>query len=280
MDTVAHAQTLRAADMGFNHAADMKLHPSRSIGFKHIPRMLNATLSMRKERCVPFEPVQRPAGLSDLAYEQLRSRILDGDFPAEGRMSVVSIAEQLKMSRSPVRAAVERLVTEGLLVVTAVGIKLAQLDHVDLIDGLRVRSRLEGLAARLTTDRLTDADLDRLRENLTQFDTAVRGGDTVAARKLDLEFHSTIRDRCGNGLLIENLRRVQARVIVATYMTAWVPAHEVVIDEHRTILKAFEARDADAAEHAAIEHLERLIERVVHHFGGPDGTVGTSSSVR
>lgn len=73
MDTVAHAQTLRAADMGFNHAADMKLHPSRSIGFKHIPRMLNATLSMRKERCVPFEPVQRPAGLSDLAYEQLRS---------------------------------------------------------------------------------------------------------------------------------------------------------------------------------------------------------------
>ncbi|WP_244918642.1 FCD domain-containing protein [Mycolicibacterium phlei] len=81
-----------------------------------------------------------------------------------------------------------------------------------------------------------------------------------------LDFHSVIRDNCGNGLLVENLRRVQARVIVATYTTAWVSAHEVVVDEHEAILKALEARDADAAERAAIEHLERLIGRVQAHF--------------
>ncbi|WP_241781363.1 GntR family transcriptional regulator [Mycolicibacterium phlei] len=127
---------------------------------------------------MPFEPVQRPAGLSDLAYDQLRSRILDGQFPTGRRTSVVSIAEQLNMSRSPVRAAVERLVNEGLLVVTAVGIDLARLDHRDLIDGLQVRSRLEGLAARLATNRLSGADLDTLRDNLTRFKSAVRSGDT------------------------------------------------------------------------------------------------------
>ncbi|MGV0853723.1 GntR family transcriptional regulator [Mycolicibacterium phlei] len=215
---------------------------------------------------MPFEPVQRPAGLSDLAYDQLRSRILDGQFPTGRRTSVVSIAEQLNMSRSPVRAAVERLVNEGLLVVTAVGIDLARLDHRDLIDGLQVRSRLEGLAARLATNRLSGADLDTLRDNLTRFKSAVRSGDTLTARRLDLDFHSVIRDNCGNGLLVENLRRVQARVIVATYTTAWVSAHEVVVDEHEAILKALEARDADAAERTAIEHLERLIGRVQAHF--------------
>ena len=215
---------------------------------------------------MPFEPVQRPAGLSDLAYEQLRSRILDGEFPAGRRMSVVSIAEQLNMSRSPVRAAVERLVTEGLLVVTAVGIELAQLDHADLIEGLQVRSRLEGLAARLATDRLTSDDLSQLRKNLTLFGAAVRSSDTVTARRLDLEFHSVIRDKSGNRLLVENLRRVQARVIVATYMTAWVPAHEAVIDEHAAMLNALEKRDPDAAERAAVQHLERLITRVSHYF--------------
>jgi DNA-binding GntR family transcriptional regulator len=214
-----------------------------------------------------FEPVQRPAGLSDLAYDQLRSTILDGEFPAARRMSVVSIAEQLNMSRSPVRAAVERLVTEGLLTVTAMGIELARLDHVDLVDGLLVRSRLEGLAARLAADRLTAAELTALRDNLNRFDSAVRSGDSVAARRLDLDFHSLIRDSCGNRLLIENLRRVQARVIVATYTTAWVAAHEAVIDEHAAIVTALEARDADAAERASIDHLERLIERVRAHFG-------------
>ncbi|GFG54995.1 GntR family transcriptional regulator [Mycolicibacterium agri] len=228
---------------------------------------------------MPFEPVQRPAGLSDLAYEQLRSRILDGDFPEGRRMSVVSIAEQLNMSRSPVRAAVERLVTEGLLVVTAVGIELAQLDHADLIEGLQVRSRLEGLATRLATDRLMADDFTSLRKNLTLFDAAVRSSDTVTARRLDLEFHSVIRDKCGNRLLVENLRRVQARVIVATYMTAWVPAHEAVIDEHAAILKALEKRDADAAEHAAIEHLERLITRVTHYFSTAEATDSADTGV-
>ena len=217
-----------------------------------------------------FEPVQRPANLSDLAYDQLRSRILDGDFPAGQRMSIVSIAEQLNMSRSPVRAAVGRLVTESLLVMTAAGIELAHLDHLDLIEGLQVRSRLEGLAARLATDRLSAADLDRLRENLTRFEAAVRGDDTVRARRLDLEFHSIIRDRCGNRTLVENLRRIQARVIVATYTTAWVAVHQAVVAEHAAIVKAFEARDAETAERAAIDHLEGLIMRVTEHFGTPD----------
>src|SRR5689334_1942731 len=115
--------------------------------------MLNATHGVHGgKRAVTFDPVQRPAGLSDLAYDQLRARILDGDFPSAQKMSVVSIADQLQMSRSPVRSAVERLVTEGLLVVTSSGIELAQLGFAELIDGLQVRSRLEGLAARLATD--------------------------------------------------------------------------------------------------------------------------------
>lgn len=213
-----------------------------------------------------FQPVQRPISLSDLAYEQLRTRVLDGDFPAGERMSVVSIAEQLRMSRSPVRSAVERLVTEGLLVVTAVGIELAQLGQADLVEGLQVRSRLEGLAAKLVTGRLTPTDLDELHENLRRFEAAVHSADTVTARRLDLEFHSIIRDNCGNRLLVEDLRRVQARVIVATYMTAWVTAHEAAIAEHEAILSAFDARDPLAAERAAIEHLERLIVRVTDYF--------------
>jgi len=219
---------------------------------------------------VTLEPVPRPVPLSDQAYDQLRSSILDGDFPAGQRMSVVSMSQQLQMSRSPVRSAVERLVTEGLLMVTPMGIELAQVGHGDLIDGLQVRSRLEGLAAHLATQRLSTAELDRLRENMGRFEAAVHRADTVTARRLDLEFHSVIRDNCGNRLLIENLRRVQARVIVATYVTAWVAAHEAAIAEHAAILAALDASDPVAAERAAIDHLERLIVRVSDYFAAAD----------
>lgn len=236
------------------------------------------TVCAKGSECVTFEPVQRPVALSDLAYDQLRSRILDGDFPTGQRASVVSIAQQLQMSRSPVRSAVERLVTEGLLVVTSVGIELAQLGHADLIDGLQVRSRLEGLAALLVTDRLSTANLDRLRENMVLFEAAVQSADTVTARRLDLEFHSVIRDNCGNSLLVEDLRRVQARVIVATYMTAWVTAHEAAIEEHAAILAALEARDAAAAERAAIGHLERLIVRVSDYFAAAERADSSTST--
>lgn len=206
--------------------------------------------------------VGRPSSLTELAYAQLRSSILSGDFSVNERMSVVAIAERMGMSRSPVRAAVERLAAEGLLQIRLGGVEVVELGHAELLDALVVRSVLEGLSARLAAPRLNTADIAELRNLQTAFEEAVNADDTHRARRIDLEFHQRIQESTGNSWLMEELRRVQARVIVATYSTAWTSQQRHALGEHRGILAALADGAADHAERAAIEHIERLIGRV------------------
>lgn len=209
-----------------------------------------------------FTPVDRPNSLSDLAYDQIRKSILSGEVRVGERLSVVSIAEKLNMSRSPVRAAVERIVTEGLMSMTPNGLELSPLDHQDLIDTLQVRSRLEGLAARLASTAIGADVVRQLWELHEEFSAAVAAGDMLKARRADLSFHQKIQSYSGNTLLVEELRRVQARGILAAYTTAWVPTHHKAVSEHAAIIEALSDGDPDRAERAAIAHLENLIGRV------------------
>ncbi|HWL99537.1 MAG TPA: GntR family transcriptional regulator [Nocardioidaceae bacterium] len=211
-----------------------------------------------------MHPVERPSSLTELAYGQLRMALLDGQFKAGERLSVVSLAAKLGMSRSPVRAAFERLSSEGLLsqVRGGSGAVVATPSHEDLLDALAVRAALEGLAAELAARRLTDADLAKLQQIHRDFEHSVSRDDTKRARRVDLEFHQYIQGRSGNSVLVEDLERVQAKVILGTYSTAWGSSQHRAVDEHAEILQALVARNADAAAQAATVHLHNLTGRL------------------
>jgi DNA-binding GntR family transcriptional regulator len=215
-------------------------------------------------------PVDRPATLTELAYERLKAAILSGEFAAGQTQSVVALAEVLHMSRSPVRAAVERLASEGLVVQQAGGARVCTFEKQDMLNAFVVRRELEGLAAELATPRLTTLDLDELSATLEEFAHAVDRDDTTVARAKDLDFHRQIQTRCGNPVLIEHLERVQARVIVGTYSTAWAPSQHQAVAEHREILSRLRAGDPQGARASAIEHLRRAGERVAREWNGSD----------
>lgn len=208
------------------------------------------------------ERVPRPQSLTEMAYRQLRDAVLEGSFAAGQRVSVVSLAGEMGMSRSPVRAAIERLATDGLMVLTPGGALVPTPGRGDLLDALAVRAPLEGLAARLAAPQLADGDVAVLRDIHAEFEAAVDKGDTRAAQKADLQFHQRIQGHCGNECLVEHLERVQARVILATYSTAWNSNQGHAVPEHARILDALLSRDGEAAGRAATVHLENLVERV------------------
>lgn len=224
-----------------------------------------------------LSPRPRPATLTENAYHQLRSTILDGGFKAGSVTSIVSLASILGMSRSPVRAAVERLVSEGLLSATSGGVLVATLNRHELMDALAVRAPLEGLAARMAAPQFDEESLGHLGEVHARFVAAVDDDDPIAARKVDLEFHQRIQSLCGNGCLIDMLERVQARVIVATYSTAWSTNQRVAVAEHELILSALKSRDGVAAERAATVHLHNLVERIRLEWKRRDGASDPSS---
>lgn len=206
--------------------------------------------------------IERPQSLTELAYSELRNGILVGELAAGARLSVVSLAAEMGMSRSPVRAAIERLATDGLMRLTPGGAMVNAPDKADLLDALQVRSALEGPAARLAAPQLSPDDLAELERIQERFRLEVGRDDTTAARRADLEFHQRIQLRSGNATLIEHLNRVQARVILATYSTAWGTDQHQAVAEHASILSALQVGDAAAAEAAAVTHLDNLTGRI------------------
>jgi len=209
-----------------------------------------------------MDKVGRPSSLTSLAYENLHSAILTGEFAVGEKLSVVALADRLGMSRSPLRAAVERLATEGLVRVAADGVEVVELGDDDLFNLLVLRSVLEGLASRLAADRVDDDLVARLTELHGRFSSAVARDDTQLARQVDLEFHQALQQHSGNSWLMEDLRRVQSRVIVATYTTAWTARQHEAVEEHAMILQAVRLGQASEAERAAITHIENLIGRI------------------
>lgn len=209
-----------------------------------------------------IQRVARPRSLTDLAYEQLRDGILDGEFGGGRRLSVVSLAAEMGMSRSPVRAAIERLASEGLMRLTPGGAVVPTPGRGDLLDALAVRAQLEGLAARLAAPQLEQSDVSALEDVHARFERAVLEEDTRSAQKADLEFHQLVQAHCGNECLVQHLEQVQARVILAIYSTAWSSNQRQAVPEHARILGALTARDGEEAARAATVHLENLVERV------------------
>jgi DNA-binding GntR family transcriptional regulator len=219
-----------------------------------------------------LSPRPRPATLTENAYQQLRTSILDGNFKLGSVTSIVSLASSLGMSRSPVRSAVERLATEGLMQATSGGVLVATLDRHELMDALAVRAPLEGLAARLAAPQFDESALAELADVHASFASAVDNDDPVVARKIDLQFHQLIQSVCGNQCLIEMLERVQARVILATYSTAWSTNQRAAVAEHGRILSALQNQDGDAAQNAATLHLHNLVDRIRLEWKRRDST--------
>jgi DNA-binding GntR family transcriptional regulator len=217
-----------------------------------------------------LNPDLRTDSLADSAYGLIRNRILDGDLGVGAPVSVLGLATDLEMSRSPVRNAVERLLSERLLRRVAGTIAVAAPDRYELLDSLAVRTQLEALAARLAAPRIDEGTLEELVVIHDRFRGAVDSGDQDGARRADSDFHHAIQDLAGNECLAESLERVRTQVILGAYATAWVTSRGPAVLEHERVLRALEDQDGQAAETAMIRHLDNLTTRITREWRAQD----------
>ena len=116
--------------------------------------------------------------LRDVVFENLRTAILDGNLKAGQRLMEVQLAEQLGVSRTPIREAIRKLELEGLVVMLPrKGAYVANMSFKDLIDVLEVRASLEGLAGSLAAERRRDEDIEELEKLSKEFEQCVREAD-------------------------------------------------------------------------------------------------------
>jgi DNA-binding GntR family transcriptional regulator len=206
--------------------------------------------------------------LTELVHQQLRADIIRGRFGPGELISTGKIAAGMGISPMPVRAALTRLETEGLLVIVPQrGVKVSGVSIVELRELFIIRSRLEGLAAHLACPRLTEADLRTLKRLQAGMAKHAKHPDAKRWLTANERWHQTIFRASGNEqlarLLLELWHRGMSRRIAAPN----VPGHmDRRFREHQAILAALEKGDADLAERLWRDHILAGGEEIIKYL--------------
>jgi DNA-binding GntR family transcriptional regulator len=199
--------------------------------------------------------------LTDAAYQALKNLILAKTLTPGQRLNVDDLAGQLGMSRTPVKDALNALATEGLVeILPRRGTFVAGLAPEEIAEVFELRRALELLAAELLIARITDEDLRRLRRHLSDLDEATAGGDVDDHMRHNLAFHQLFVNLAGNRKLTELYEGLNVHIQIARIHARagdWQQRRAQEQAEHRAIMEALEARDAQRLMEAVNAHIRR-----------------------
>ncbi|MER7948517.1 GntR family transcriptional regulator [Streptomyces sp. NPDC096079] len=194
--------------------------------------------------------------LRERVYVELRERIIEGDYPAGLRLVEREIADELRVSRVPVREAMQRLESEGFLSVQPRrGSVVAEFGPEDAAYLFDVRENLEGLAARLAARHAGAERLRDLEKLLARARRAAESGRLREAVSLNADFHRRIVEFSGNPLLVDLMAPLDSRLRRLFRLTSAQSDGEPMCGAHERLFEALRDRDEDAAEALARAHV-------------------------
>ena len=196
--------------------------------------------------------------LRDVVFENLRGAIVEGKLKPGQRLMEVQLAEQLGVSRTPVREAIRKLELEGLVIMLPrKGAYVANMSLKDVIDVLEIRASLEGLAASLSAERITDEDIKKLEAIMEEFKDSADESNIEALLKKDVEFHECIFKSTNNQKLHQLINSLWEQVyrFRVTYVSDYDSTVNI-IEEHKMILDAIKRGDSELAKKYAMEHIQ------------------------
>jgi DNA-binding GntR family transcriptional regulator len=197
---------------------------------------------------------------ADELYQDLRGKILSGAFAPKERLVEEVIARQASVSRTPVREALHRLETEGLVKSTEQGVIVIDFSATELADLCSAREGLEGFVARLAATAVSEMEVEILQRVIESTRDAVERADVDEQVQLNHRFHETIWRGARNGYLehqLETLRTVIERHGDTTLRNP--QRQRETLEEHTAILDAIKAHDPEAADAAARLHFRRAM---------------------
>jgi len=214
-----------------------------------------------------LEPPKKQS-LDRAAADSLRRAIVSGAIPQGARLTEMKLAEQFALSRGTVRAALQRLVAEGLVVQRPYsGWDVVALSMDDAWELATLRSSLEALAARLAAERIDDRGRGAIADAFERLKEAADAGrmDNIVAA--DMALHRTIVDLSGNKRLGGHYDLIanHIRLYIAS-STLVVEQMATVIERHHELIAPIVRGDAPAAESAARAHSLRSGEEIMDYL--------------
>ncbi len=203
--------------------------------------------------------------LREMVFEALMDAIMLGQLSPGERLLEVQLADEMGVSRTPVREAIRRLELEGFVVmVPRKGAYVAGLSIQDVESVYEIRTALECLAVDLAAKRMTDEDLTELEALSDELHDTWQSGNVENWAILDSHFHESLYKFSRNerlGLVMANIMEQLSRYRIICLANASV--RENSLAEHRKLITALKARDCEAAKIAATEHIQNTKQSLI-----------------
>ncbi|MGI6110081.1 MAG: GntR family transcriptional regulator [Eubacteriaceae bacterium] len=196
--------------------------------------------------------------LREIVFDTIRNAIVRGDLKPGQRLMEVQLAQELGVSRTPVRESIRKLELEGLVkMVARKGAYVTPLTIDDLEEMMEIRRALEALAAELAAKNATDEQIEELKAANQEFEDALRANDEEKIIESDIRFHDVLYDSSGNKKLSQmtNSLREQMQRIRVEYVHK-VTDKDPLIGQHESIIEFVEKGIPQAASETAAEHIE------------------------
>lgn len=198
----------------------------------------------------------RTISLAEQVFDRLETDILSGKYQHGEMLTELGLVGDLGVSRTPIREALRRLEQEHIIEMTPRGILVLGVSQKDLSDILEIRIRIEGLAARMAAERITEEEIEQLRETIELQEFYVPKRDAARINGMDSKFHLLIYRFSGSIPLYDTLMPLHKKVL--KYRHASVQNEIRSVDssmEHRAIFEAIAAHDPELAEERMKAHI-------------------------
>ena len=202
--------------------------------------------------------------LNQKAYRILKRAIIQGDLTPNSKLILSEIAQSLGISNTPIREAVNKLASEGLVkIIPNKGIIVKEINIDDFQEILQVRAFLDGLIAKLASEKITDKEIDDMMEILHKMEQCAKEDDRLTYNDLDIKFHDFLLTIAENNTLKEIYNNLIVHGHRFRLRTLKIPDRMgKSLKEHLKIALKIKERNPNEATRVSQEHIENILQSI------------------
>lgn len=206
--------------------------------------------------------------IRDIVYENLKKAILDGQLKSGDRIVEKDFAEKMNISRTPVREAIRKLETEGLVeYIPRKGVVVKSFSVDDIIEICDIRKSLECLAIKQIIKKITAVEIKKLTALIEAAEEANKKGDAETVIKATKEFNEMILNTSKRPMLISILNTLEEYLERFRRVTLSDEERRITaINEHKGIFQAILNKDVKQAENLVIKHIDMVEKALLKNF--------------
>jgi len=204
----------------------------------------------------------------EAAFEKIKEAIIKGHFKPGEKLVEQTLAQEMGVSRTPVREAIRRLEAEGFVIsIPRKGVVVSRADKEEIVQLYSIRAELEGLAARWAIENADEDDIQKLDEAISRMEETVASGDLDGVVQSNALFHDAIAQASKSRILCTLLKTLQDNIQRFRFQSLHLPGRpEAALAEHKEIIAAIKEKKAEEADRLLKEHLQNACAAALAHM--------------